>query len=214
MIGKRWILGLGTLAGLVLLVRIARTQTQAEVVHGDAAAGEAKVAMCAGCHGMDGNSPNPSWPKLAGQVQTHFVKLMRDFKAGAWGSMMPGVVAGVSEEDFADMAAWYAQQPVRVEEADPKLMDLGREIYRWGKPDQGMVACGGCHGRDGSGYEIGIPGGIPSVRGQHAPYLVDQMQAYREGRRSSDWNGVMQKICARLSDEEIQAVAAYMSTLP
>lgn len=81
---------------------------------GDAAAGKSKAASCGACHGPDGNSTNPLWPKLAGQHAAYLVKQLEAFKSGERKDpLMSPMAAGLSEQDMKDLAAYYAAQKPR-----------------------------------------------------------------------------------------------------
>lgn len=181
---------------------------------GNQLAGQAKAAMCAGCHGMDGNSMNPAWPKLAGQRAVQLSKQLHDFKAGVRSDpMMGGVVAGLEEQDIADLAEWFSVQTIRPGTPVSDKLDIGETLFRWGRDEDEIAACGSCHNRRGQGFDKGIPGGIPAIGGQHAVYSLNQLNAFREGRRTNDWNGVMRAITNKLEPEELEAIAQYMTGL-
>ena len=129
------------------------------IAAGDAAAGKAKSATCAGCHGADGNSANPEWPKLAGQHAKYLDKQLQDFKAGKErnNAMMAPMVATLSEQDMGDLAAYYSAQSIQMGAADEALVELGEKIYRGGNPSSGVAACIGCHGPIGDGMGPGQP---------------------------------------------------------
>ncbi|MBZ2188761.1 cytochrome c4 [Alcanivorax sp. JB21] len=191
---------------------------------GDAAAGEAKAAVCAACHGPDGNSPAADFPKIAGQGEKYFVKQLMDYKSGAReNAIMRGQVAGLSEQDMKDLAAFYAAQPIEVGAADPDLVEAGERLYRGGNMDTGLAACSGCHGPAGDGIAAA---GFPALSGQHARYIEEQLRAFRAAGRddlgaaayrrndtTSDEPGMMQAIAAKMSDREIKAVASFISGL-
>src|SRR3990167_4479707 len=119
---------------------------------GDAAAGQGKVAVCGACHGADGNSLVPTFPKLAGQGERYLLKQLHDIKSGARAVVpMTGMLSSLSEQDLADIAAYFASQNMGVGAADPKLVARGQELFRGGKLDQGMPACTGCHSPTGAG---------------------------------------------------------------
>ena len=181
---------------------------------GNRLAGQAKAAMCAGCHGMDGNSMNPAWPKLAGQRAVQLRKQLYDFKSGDRSDpMMGGVVAGLEDSDIADLAEWFASQTIQAGTPVSDQLALGEQLFRWGRDEDEVAACGSCHNRRGEGFERGIPGGVPAVGGQHAVYSLNQINAFREGRRTNDWNGVMKAITNKLEPEELEAIAQYMAGL-
>lgn len=179
---------------------------------GDAAAGQTKSAACVGCHGVDGNSPNPEWPKLAGQHADYLSKQLADFKQGETRSnaMMAPMVAALSPEDMEDLGAYYASQSAAEGVADEDYLSLGERIYRGGNLDTGLPACMACHGPSGSG--IG-GAGFPALAGQYATYTANQLLMFRRGERSNDRNAMMQEIAKRMTEEEIKAVSEYVAGL-
>jgi cytochrome c553 len=178
---------------------------------GSIAAGKAKSAPCAACHGPDGNSPNPMWPKLAGQVPEYLVKQLKDFKSGARKDpLMSGQVAGLTEQDMKDLAAYYSTQPITLgtAQADKPTIERGERMYRGGNAKFGVSACMSCHGPSGHG----IPPRFPRVSAQHAAYTEKQMWAFKNGERTND-DDMMTRIAFRMSAEDIKAVSQYMSGL-
>jgi cytochrome c553 len=184
---------------------------QANVIAGDAAAGEAKTAMCAACHMPDGNSVVDIFPKLAGQGEHYIVKQLSDFKAGKrTNDTMAPMAMAVADEDMADIGAYYAKQAVTPGAATDSNLTLGKDVYRGGNSVAGVPACMGCHGPAGSGN---APAKYPSLGGQHATYIKAQLNAFRDGSRNNDLNGMMRSVVARMSAAEIEAVANYIATL-
>ncbi|MEX2332867.1 MAG: c-type cytochrome [Pseudohongiella sp.] len=179
---------------------------------GDAAAGEGKVAVCAACHGADGNSDLGSNPKLAGQGERYTLKQLRDIKSGAREvPLMTGLLDNMDDQDLMDIAAFYAEQEITLEGADPDLVPLGQQIYRAGITDLGVAACSACHAPTGNGM---AQAGFPSLGGQHAEYIETQMKAFRSGERDNDGDSAPMRIIAeRLTDAEIEALASYVSGL-
>jgi len=189
---------------------------------GDAAAGESKVAMCAGCHGSDGNSMVASFPKLAGIGEKYMTQQLRMVKSGERVIVeMTGILNGSSDQDLQDMAAYYnsktrqtsgAQDITLVGISNPEeALDYGENVYRGGNLKTGVAACTGCHSPSGNGNG---PAGYPGLGGQHADYIEKQLLAYRRGERASGGNAIiMQGVAANLSDKEIKAVANYISGL-
>ena len=179
---------------------------------GDPAAGKAKSAACAACHGPDGNSTNPEWPKVAGQHAGYTAQQLRYFKEGELrnNAMMAGMVAGLSEQDMQDLAAFYAAQTMSGGFADAELVALGRSLYQGGNDETGVPACMGCHGPAGRGDPRA---GFPKLAGQHATYTRAQLEAYRLGTRSSDPKRMMRDIAVRLTPDEMEAVASYINGL-
>lgn len=182
---------------------------------GDPGAGQVKAAVCGGCHGPDGNAVNPIWPKLAGQHAIYIAKQVRDFKAGRrQDPVMAPMAMTLADEDLADVAAYFASQQVRVGAADPSLAERGKDLYLNGRPTEGIFPCIGCHGPNGEGAPGAIEGGFPAVSSQNPPYLEKQLRSFRDGARTNDWESIMQLVSRRLTDEDIAAVAAYLTTLP
>lgn len=196
---------------LALSVALAGGVSQS-LAEGNAAAGKEKSATCAGCHGPDGNSANPEWPKLAGQHPKYLEKQLNDFKAGSERSnaMMAPMVAPLSEQDMADLAAYFAEQTAQVGAADEALVALGQRIYRGGNIKTGVAACSGCHGPAGAGNPAA---NFPALSGQHAKYVENQLYAFKKGERSNDANKMMRSTAGKMSDEEIKAVSSYIQGL-
>lgn len=188
------------------------TATAPTLAAGDAAAGKAKSATCAGCHGMDGNSVNPEWPNLAGQHAKYIAKQLADFKAGKDrnNATMSGMVAALNEQDMANLGAYFASLPRKQGAADKSLVDAGQKLYRGGNPATGVAACIGCHGPTGSGNPAA---NFPALSGQHAKYVENQLKAFRSGERKNDAGRMMRNIAGKMTDAEIKAVAAYVQGL-
>lgn len=178
---------------------------------GDAAAGQAKAALCATCHGNDGNSDLAINPKLAGQNTNYMVKQLMDFKSGARQSAtMAAMVLSLSEQDMQDIAAWYASQQVTLQSANPELQELAETLYRAGNEEISVVACSACHSPTGRGN---APAGFPALSGQHAEYTLQQLKDFRSGVRENDVSGMMRTVVKRFTDEELEALANYVSGL-
>jgi len=179
---------------------------------GDPAAGQAKAAVCAACHGMDGNSQIAQWPKIAGQHEDYLARqtrMVRDQQRSV--PQMYPLVMNLSDPDIADISAWYASQTIKAGVADDALVETGRALYHGGSIDRGIPACMACHGPAGNG----IPGtGWPMLRAQHATYTADRLRRYRNGETNgpNDANSAtMAAIAAGLSDAEIEALASYIT---
>lgn len=184
---------------------------------GDAAAGKAQTAVCAACHGADGNSAVPTFPKLAGQGEKYLYKQLQDIRDGARSvPTMAGQLDGKSNQDLADIAAYFASQSRSGGQADPELLALGEAVYRGGIPERNVAACTACHSPTGAGN---APAGFPALAGQHAEYTATQLQAFRKGYedetgRTNDGDTRIMRITAfGLSDREIEAVSSYASGL-
>ena len=186
--------------------------TGVSVAAGDAKAGKAKAVNCAGCHGVNGNSTNPAWPKLAGQSAAYIAKQLADFKSGKKRSdpLMGSQVAGLSSQDMDDLGAYFASQTGSQGAADEKLAVAGAKLYRGGNKKKGVAACIACHGPTGAGNPAAK---FPKLSGQHAAYVEKAMKDFRSGKRSNDMNNMMRNIAEKMSDKEIKAVASYISGL-
>jgi cytochrome c553 len=167
--------------------------------------------ICTACHGADGNSLLPLNPRLAGQHSEYLFKQLNEFKSGRRNNaVMMGMVAGLSEADMRNLAAYYsAQKPGEIAARDKDLVAQGRKLFRGGNIDTSVVACAGCHSPNGAG----IPSQYPRLAGQHSEYIVAQLKSFRAGERANDSNNMMRKAAARLTDVEIAAVAEYLSGL-
>jgi cytochrome c553 len=179
---------------------------------GNAEAGQGKVVVCGACHGADGNSAAPNFPKLAGQGERYLLKQLHDIKSGGRTVVeMTGLLDNMTEEDLADIAAYFSSQQMSVGAADPKLVKRGGELFRGGKLTEGMPACTGCHTPTGAGLAAA---GFPKLGGQHATYIAKQLTDFREGNRTNDGDSmIMRSIAAKLSNKDIEAVASFIQGL-
>jgi cytochrome c553 len=178
---------------------------------GSVEAGQAKSATCMACHGMDGNSLSPEWPNLASQHPAYIERQIKAFKSGErQNDLMSPMAMIVTDEDAADLAAFFSSQKVRGGETDPAKLALGQRVYRAGNVQKGVMACAGCHGPTGLGNPLA---GYALIQGQHSVYVANQLRAYKAGTRTTDPNQMMRNMAAQLSDEEIEAVASYVQGL-
>ena len=182
----------------------------APVAKPDLAKGEASfMAVCAACHGPDGNSVITVNPKLAQQHPEYLVKQLTEFKAGKRANpIMMGMAAALSPEDMKNIAYWVSSKKATPGAAKEKeLVALGERIYRGGIADRQIPACAGCHSPNGAG----IPAQYPRLSGQHADYAVAQLTAFRDGVRNNSLQ--MTGVAAKLNDREIKAVSDYIAGL-
>ncbi len=190
---------------------------------GDVDAGKNKASACAACHGRNGSSSIASYPNLAGQGAHYLYKQMKDFQSGAReDAIMKGQVAGFSDQDMKDIAAYFAAQESKSGTVKKELLELGQKIYRGGDAASGLPACIACHGPAGKGMEAA---GFPALAGQHAQYTEAQLQAFRAAgrgdhkgkRRTNDRvdgaAAMMQDVAAKMTDDQIQAVSSYINGL-
>jgi cytochrome c553 len=178
---------------------------------GDPVRGQELSQACAACHGADGSSVNPEWPKLAGQHADYIHKQLMDYKSGRReNALMAGQVVNLDEQDMRDLGAFYARQQTAPGTADESVAERGERIYRGGIPAAGVAACTACHGPTGTGNPAAM---FPLVAGQHARYNADQLRYFRSEQRANDNGRMMRNLATKMSDSDIQAVAEYMAGL-
>lgn len=176
----------------------------------DLAKGSASyAAVCAACHGADGNSAIPANPRLAQQHPEYTQKQLAEFKSGKRANpVMKGFATSLSDSDMANIAYWLASQKAKTGFAkDKQLVAAGKKIYRGGLADRQVAACAGCHSPNGAG----LPAQFPKLSGQHADYIVAQLTAFRDGGRGNSLP--MSQVAAKMNDREIKAVADYIAGL-
>ncbi|WP_367155285.1 cytochrome c [Methylomonas sp. HYX-M1] len=197
-------------------------------------AGKEKAATCAGCHGEDGNSPMPSFPKLAGQHQGYLLKQLQAFKSGTRLSpMMAPLATGLDDKSMAEIASYYSEQKIAANSApvlpvdddddskpakteaqkQAELEDLitqGKDLYRNGNIAREVSACVACHGPYAEGNK---PASFPALHSQHAEYLIKTLTDFKTGARSNNRENMMHMIATKMTNEDIKAVAYYISTI-
>ena len=200
------------LTTVLLCTAVSFNALAGDVLAGNPGAGESKAALCTSCHGPAGNSVNPEWPKLAGQHAAYTAKQVRDFMAGATRSnaLMAPMIAGLSDQDIEDIAAYYALQSSTGGFVSEELHALGERIYRGGNMESGVPACIACHGPRGTGNG---PAGFPRLAGQHAVYTAKQLEDWRIGDRANDPSGMMADAVRYLTPTEAMAVSEYIAGL-
>lgn len=178
---------------------------------GTVEAGKAKSATCIACHGPDGNSVAPNFPKIAGQHEDYIIKQLHDYREGRRvNAVMSPMAMPLSDQDILDLAAYYSSQSVTVGTAAEDQVALGETIYRVGDAASGVSACSACHGPTGRGNPMA---GFPSLHGQHAQYTTDQLNYFRDGTRANDAGSMMRSIAGKMSDSQIEAVSQYIQGL-
>lgn len=167
------------------------------------------TAVCAACHGADGNSAIAANPKLSAQHPEYLVKQLHEFKSGKRNNaVMKGFASALSDDDMRNISYWVASKPIKPSFAkDKELVALGERIYRGGIADRQIAACAGCHSPNGAG----IPAQYPRLSGQHADYTVAQLNMFRDGSRANSTQ--MTQVAAKLNDKEIRAVSDYIAGL-
>lgn len=195
---------------LVTALAVVSLSAAAQDKKPDLAKGEASyAAVCAACHGADGNSGIPENPKLTQQHPQYLMKQLQEFKSGKRNNaVMKGFASALSDDDMRNIAYWVTSKPAKAGFAkDKDLVALGERIYRGGIAERKIAACAGCHSPNGAG----IPAQYPRLSGQHADYTKTQLSAFRDGIRLN--NPTMAGVAARLNDREIRAVADYIAGL-
>jgi cytochrome c553 len=189
-------------------------QTQAEsLVEGSIEAGHSKSITCTACHGGAGNSVNPMWPNIAGQSANYLLGQLAAFKDGSRGDpLMTAQAMMLSDEDMRDLAVYFESLPAAaMSVAVPGKVDKGEALYRGGNETNGVAACMACHGPTGRGNPAA---NYPALQGQHATYTAKQLRDYAAGTRKSDGKTrIMRDVAARLSEDDIHALASYVQGL-
>ncbi len=164
------------------------------------------ATVCAACHGLDGNSTDPTYPKLAGMDQEYLLRQLKAFAGGKRrDETMTGIVSSLDPTDFAGLASYYGQRkPLPGKVQDPQLATIGKGIYEDGNTDSGVPACAGCHQPDGKGNAR-----FPRLAGQHQAYVLKQLAEYKSGRRATD--PLMTTVGKRLSSDEVKALAEFIA---
>lgn len=206
------VVGLCMAFSLMAWAEVAPAMPVGDVEHGKALS---VSATCVTCHGADGKALMPIYPNLAGQNANYIYQSLQAFKQGATGpranaTVMPAMVAALSDQDMADLAAYYAAQPAVHTQADPTLLARGERIYRGGLGDAKVPACAACHGPKGEGNALA---GFPALAGQTPDYIVSQLQAFREGQRQGGMNDMMHGVATGMTTDDMKAVASYISGL-
>lgn len=207
---ERGFAGLARTRARVAFVLAALAAAAPAGVARDAARAQEIVAgSCFVCHGTDGESSSPVFPRLAGQHSTYVARQLADYKSGRRkSSAMQPMVDDLAAADFAALGAYFAAKPVHAHAVqDPELAGVGRYIFNRGNPFSGVAACASCHGSAGHGTEV-----LPRLAGQHALYTENQLKQFNKRERTND-NAVMHAIASKLTELEMKAVAAYISGL-
>ncbi|MFC5079257.1 Cytochrome c4 precursor [Vibrio thalassae] len=185
---------------------------------GDIEAGKAKSQTCVACHGTDGNSQLTMYPSIAGQHAKYIEKQLKDLKLGMTSSgkqgrydpVMSGMAMPLTEQDMADLAAYYSSMPLAPNSTPENVVDQGKVLYMAGDSERGITACIACHGPRGNGTELS---GFPKISGQHAEYVKAQLEKFRSGDRANDMNAMMRDIAKKLNDDDIDTLSKYVGGL-
>ncbi|MFA0413222.1 cytochrome c [Vibrio renipiscarius] len=185
---------------------------------GSIEAGKAKSQTCVACHGSDGNSLLGMYPSLAGQHAKYLEKQLKDLKLGMtsagkqgrYDPVMSGMALPLSEQDMADLAAYYASLPLAHNTTPESAIEQGKVLYTAGDAERGLTACIACHGPRGNGTELS---GFPKISGQQPDYIKSQLMKFRDGTRENDMNEMMRDIAQKLTDKDIDTLSNYMGGL-
>ncbi|WP_373938023.1 cytochrome c4 [Vibrio kanaloae] len=185
---------------------------------GSIEAGKAKSQTCVACHGADGNSLITQYPKLAGQHEKYLIKQLKELKLGMtsggkqgrYEPVMGAMAMPLSEEDMADLAAYYASLSISNNSTPENVVDEGKVLYTAGDSERGLTACTACHGPRGNGTELS---GFPKISGQHADYIKAQLEKFRDDSRNNDMNAMMRDVAKKLTDADIDTLSKYVGGL-
>ncbi|MDP3875373.1 MAG: c-type cytochrome [Methylobacter sp.] len=215
----------------ILSISLALTSATS-ILHaeGNIDAGKQKAESCASCHGENGNSMVSTFPKLAQQHPSYLKQQLHAFKDGQRNDpMMSAMAIPLSDEDIADISAYYATQKISEntlpaletddEAAKPgtngkdavqALIAQGGDLYRNGDLTREVSACIACHGPFGEGNK---PASFPALKSQHADYLIKTLTDFKTGARSNNPDNMMHMIAKKMTDKEIQAVSYRISMM-
>ena len=164
---------------------------------------------CFVCHGADGESSTPAFPRLAGQHAAYIARQLADYQSGRRrNAAMQSVVQDLSMADLGALGLWFESRPTHAHAvAEPGLAQAGRLVHEQGHVPTGLSACASCHGPASQGTAT-----LPRLAGQHAQYIERQLRAFGRRERSND-NAVMHAVASRLDEQQLKAVASYLSGL-
>lgn len=169
------------------------------------------VKLCSRCHGLEGKSTNPRYPKLAGQGGDYIIKQLWEFKNGYRKQPLMSTIADkLTFEEIIQLANYFSDQSPSFGFAKPGNIALGKRLYQGGDVSKGIPACSACHGPAGNGNSTAM---FPRLGGQHAAYIVKQLQKFQQGERQNDPSEIMRDISRKISMDEMVAVANYISGL-
>lgn len=173
-----------------------------------------KLSRCVTCHTLSGNSIVPIWPKIAEQHFDYVIKQLIEFKKGKEGDRfdpnMFAMLQGINESELIELAEHFSKQPLEKSKGSANLLrfETGKAIYLYGDSNSKVTGCVGCHGIDGTGNKLAR---FPILKWQHKDYLITQMKKFKSGERSNDFNSIMRDISSSMTDEQMIAVAEYIS---
>jgi cytochrome c553 len=180
------------------------------VKNGDPAKGKQLAETCGACHAAGPQPEGSVFPYLQGQLATYLFKQLWDYKDGSRDNpAMTGIAGGLSDQDMADLAAWYSRQPIPAGAKNLLIQEMAEQLVERGDGRRILPPCQSCHEPDGKGQKIDVP----ALAGQNAAYTEQTLLDYKSGARHNDLYGRMRSITQQLSDEEIKALARHYSGL-
>jgi cytochrome c553 len=173
------------------------------------------LQVCSNCHGADGNSVSPNFPRLAGQTEPYLIEQLMSFRSRGRADpagfiYMWGLSKNLTDEQIKGLATYFAAQKpsaILYPSGKPSLVGRGKALYDGGVPAKNIPPCAVCHGGDGQGAAQ-----FPRIASQHADYLIKQLGAFRRAANRPD-GGVMKDISHDLTGDDIAAVAAYAESV-
>jgi cytochrome c553 len=181
-------------------------ETLNRVKEADLVKGKKLAESCAGCHGENGVSAMSEYPSLAGQVANYTYKQLMDYAKGhRVNTLMTSIAGGLSEQDAADLAAWFSSLPRPAAKKADKELDKALKLVEAGDGKRIIPPCFTCHGNKGQGEKMDIP----ALAGQQADYTANTLLAYKNGERHNDIYSRMRLIVQQLSEAEIRELAQY-----
>ena len=175
-----------------------------------------QIKKCTACHTLTGNSLVGAWPKIAGQHSEYMLTQLIEYKKGKDGKRydptMIGMLQGLNENDLKDLSDYFSKQILEKSKikTNKDVVSLGKKIYLYGEQKNGLTACVGCHGFDGTGNQLA---NFPSLRWQHKEYLMTQLKKFKTHDRSNDLNSIMRDVSTNMTDEQMDALAMYISCM-
>jgi len=162
--------------------------------------------VCQHCHGVDGEGSNIMYPRLAGQHNNYIIKQLQDFRSGERKGTMNDMAKDLTDNEIVLLAAYFSAKPTRKHRVrDKEFAQVGWYIFHRGNQYSGIPACASCHGENGEGSNT-----LPRLAGQHKRYVTDQLHQFIDKQRH---NPIMYSVAKKLTELEMEAVAAYVSGL-
>jgi cytochrome c553 len=202
---------IAAISGAILLLGVIEVQAADTSPATNQAAAKVAVELCSACHGPAGNSVSPTFPRLAGQQEQYLAAQLRAFKSKERADpeahdYMWGMAATVPDSLVDGLAHYFASQPPpRGTPGNPELIAEGKKLFDSGDKSKNISACAGCHGANAEGNSV-----FPRLAGQHAAYIVRQLEVIQKNLRASP---VMHGIITQLTPDQMKAVAEFLQSI-